>query len=136
MEFTLIIGFGAIIWLWLSRNSLNKPSASEKSDSTIEQGRVGSAEGENSSDNTKVGHRREARESLIESAIREGVRVRFRYLDQDGEITTRTVTPIYLERRHDSKILCLTAFCHLRAANRTFVVHRMQDLEIRRDAKR
>ncbi len=136
MELLLLVGLGVMLWLWLTRDSNNKPSSSGKSASTIEQGRARSAEGENSFDNTKFGHRREARESLIERAIREGAQVRFRYVDQDGEITTRAVTPIYLERRHDSKILCLTAFCHLRAANRTFVVHRMQDLEIRGGANR
>lgn len=136
MELFLLVGLGVIIWLWLTRDSNSKSSSSGKSTSTVKQGGAGSAEGISSFDNAKVGHRREARESLIERAIREGAQVRFRYVDQDGEITTRAVTPIYLERRHDSKILCLTAFCHLRAANRTFVVHRMQDLEIRGGANR
>jgi|LauGreDrversion4_2_1035121.scaffolds.fasta_scaffold1275272_1 predicted DNA-binding transcriptional regulator YafY len=68
--------------------------------------------------------------ALIQRAINAEKALAFRYIDQDGEITHRTVTPNYLEHRHENNVLCLVAYCHLRGASRTFVVRRMQKVSI------
>lgn len=68
--------------------------------------------------------------ALIRRAIDAEKALVFRYIDQDGEITHRTVTPNYLEHRHDNNVLCLVAYCHLRGASRTFVVRRMRNVSI------
>jgi predicted DNA-binding transcriptional regulator YafY len=68
--------------------------------------------------------------TLIQRAIDAEKALVFRYIDQDGEVTHRTVTPNYLEHRHENNVLCLVAYCHLRGASRTFVVRRMRNLSI------
>ena len=73
---------------------------------------------------------RESNEELIQHAINSKCDIKFRYVDQDGEITHRTVTPQYIEIRHDNQILCLIGYCHLRNAMRTFIVRKMQKITL------
>ena len=67
---------------------------------------------------------------LIRRAIEKECNLSFQYIDQDGEITVRIVTPQHIERRHEAGILCLVAHCHLRNSIRTFVIHRMNKVSI------
>ena len=65
---------------------------------------------------------------MINDAIEAGEDLSFEYIDQEGELTNRTVSPSYLERRHEDQILCMVAHCHLRNATRTFVIRRMKNV--------
>jgi predicted DNA-binding transcriptional regulator YafY len=69
------------------------------------------------------------RERAIVDAVKTGATLHFRYTDQDGVITTRSVKPLNLERRHETKVLCLVAHCHLRNDERTFVVSKIENLQ-------
>ena len=73
---------------------------------------------------------RESNEELIQHAINSKCDIKFKYVDQDGEITHRSVTPQYIEIRHDNQILCLIGYCHLRNAMRTFIVRKMQKITL------
>ena len=80
--------------------------------------------------NSRAGGRKDTNETLIQRALSAKKVVTFSYVDQEGEVTYRTVEPIRLEKRHANQILCLIAYCHLRGAERTFVLHRMRNLKI------
>jgi WYL domain/HNH endonuclease len=84
--------------------------------------------------------------SVLSEALAQRKDVHFRYKKPDGTVTRRRVTPRHLRKltiqelqallRRKVKIekegkLCLFGYCHLRRANRTFAVHRMQKIELR-----
>jgi 5-methylcytosine-specific restriction endonuclease McrA len=84
--------------------------------------------------------------SLLNKALAQRKDVHFRYKKPDGTITKRTVTPRDLRKLTIPELqallgkkvkieaegkLCLFGYCHLRRANRTFAVHRMQRIELR-----
>lgn len=75
-----------------------------------------------------------ANKRLIEQSIIEGKRLRFEYIDKHGEMTTRSVSPheIFDYNFNDGKghMMCLSAHCHLRGADRTFALFRMRRVEI------
>jgi predicted DNA-binding transcriptional regulator YafY len=60
---------------------------------------------------------------LLEQAIREKRDVSFTYAARDGSTTTRRVTPNDVFDVGDTP--CLSAFCHLRNGERTFVLERV-----------
>ena len=122
MEIIFIIGVVWLLYVWFKNDSnaerKSGPDRSEPPPKKIAdtQSRSGGA--------PVTGASRTPNAALIQQAIDQNKTLKFRYIDQDGEITHRTVTPDYLERRHD--VLCLVAHCHLRNAERTFVVRKMQ----------
>ncbi|NHI16797.1 WYL domain-containing protein [Microbacterium excoecariae] len=64
----------------------------------------------------------------LATAVREGRAVRFRYRRPGGESTERTVDPFGLVLSGGEWYL--KGWCHLRRAERTFLVARMTDLEV------
>ena len=74
------------------------------------------------------------KQKMIDEAVDNSLTIFFRYTDQDGVITSRSVTPHYLERRHEGQVLCLVAHCHLRNDMRTFVVAKMENIRLERDS--
>jgi len=74
------------------------------------------------------------KQKVIDEAIANSEVILFRYTDQDGVITSRSVSPQYLERRHEGQILCLVGHCHLRNDIRTFVVSKMESIRVDRGA--
>jgi 5-methylcytosine-specific restriction endonuclease McrA len=102
----------------------------------------------NKSDGRKSATPLEYRIALINEALATGKDLRMQYRRRDGKITTRTVTPSELRKLAPHEIqrlhkllgrnvgiqkegrLCLFAYCHLREANRTFAVDRIQNLRI------
>lgn len=121
MEVIIIIG---VAWLLIHLASkkgarkLSQPSSSY------------AAESENYSSPRRDEYRpKSKRERAIVDAVKTGATLHFRYTDQDGVITTRSVKPLHLERRHETKVLCLVAHCHLRNDERTFVVSKIEELE-------
>ena len=84
--------------------------------------------------------------ALLSRALAQRKDIRFRYKKPDGTVTQRTVTPRQLRKLTIEELqallgkkakiekegkLCLFGYCHLRRANRTFAVHRMQRVELR-----
>jgi 5-methylcytosine-specific restriction endonuclease McrA len=84
--------------------------------------------------------------ALLNRALAQQKDIRFRYKKPDGTTTQRTVTPRQLRKLTIEELqallgkkvkiekegkLCLFGFCHLRRADRTFAVHRMQRVELR-----
>jgi hypothetical protein len=70
-------------------------------------------------------------EILIKDAILHERKIHFKYRDKDKNLTERTVTPLRLFIHNfgdDGEMLCLDAFCHLRNANRTFALFRINSL--------
>lgn len=128
MEIVVIIGIIWIIYVWLSSNS-SKSSMRENQTSGDKQGsRTSSLSASGGS--LDFDNHKDSDSALIRRAIETNRALIFRYTDQNGDVTYRTVTPSHLERRHSSQILCLVAYCHLREANRTFVVRKMQNVSI------
>jgi len=121
MEVIIIIG---VAWLLIHL-------ASKKGASKLSQPSSGYAEkSENYSSPRRDEYRpKSKRERTIVDALKTGATLHFRYTDQDGVITTRSVKPLNLERRHETKVLCLVAYCHLRNDERTFVVSKIEKLE-------
>ena len=127
MEILILIGVGWLIYIFLFKNSNQDSSSNNQND--IAKTSYSSAR-QKSSRRSNSRYEKESTAVLIQRAIDSGHFLRFRYVDQDGEITERTVTPEYIERRHDSQIQCLVAYCHLRGASRTFVIRRMQNISV------
>lgn len=84
--------------------------------------------------------------ALLNEALAQRKNVHFSYRKPDGTVTRRTVTPRALRKLSIEELqallgrgakiekegkLCLFGYCHLRRANRTFAVHRMQRIEFR-----
>ena len=127
MEILILIGVGWLVYIFFLKNSNQDSSSHRQPDhakASYSSSRHQSSRKSNSS------YQKESNAVLIQRAIDSGRSLRFRYIDQDGEITERTVTPEYMERRHDAQIQCLVAHCHLRMASRTFVIRRMQNIRI------
>jgi predicted DNA-binding transcriptional regulator YafY len=125
MEILILIGAGWLFYIFFIKNS-NQDSSTQRQNDTVNKtysrGRRQSSEKPNSN------YEKEPNAVLIQRAIDSGRFLRFRYVDQDGEITDRTVTPEYIERRHDAQVQCLVSHCHLRGASRIFVIRRMQNI--------
>ncbi len=128
MEIIFLIGVAWLLYAWLKTDSSTDQGrrdtgASDTSTSTIT---------ERNRKTTNSGSRTEHEPNaiLIQRAIDLKKILEFTYVDMNGEITHRAVTPNYLERRHESNVLCLIAHCHLRGASRTFVVRRMQNVSM------
>ena len=127
MEILVLIGVGWLIYIFFIKNSDQSSSGQHQNDiwkSSYSSTRYKSSRKLNSS------YEKESNVVLIQQAIDSGSLLKFRYVDQDGEITERTVRPEYIERRHDAQVQCLVAHCHLRGASRTFVIRRMQNVRI------
>lgn len=72
-------------------------------------------------------------EILINHAIKLNNKIHFKYRDKEKNFTERTVTPLRLFIHtfgDDGEMLCMEAFCHLRNANRTFALFRMNSLRM------
>jgi hypothetical protein len=72
-------------------------------------------------------------EIFIKDAILHERKIHFKYRDKDKNLTERTVTPLKLFIHNfgdDGEMLCLEAFCHLRNANRTFALFRINSLKM------
>ena len=66
----------------------------------------------------------------LERALQKNKNVEIQYTKQNGERTIRTITPIMIEDYEGSNgyatgYICVRAYCHLRQANRTFMIHRI-----------
>jgi hypothetical protein len=127
MEIIILIGIGWFLYYLLKKNS-NQDSNIRDPNITVYTS-INSTR-RRSSRNTNTHGEKESNAKLIRRAIDSGSDLTFRYIDQDGEITVRTVTPEYMERRHENEVLCLVAHCHLRGASRTFVIRKMQNITI------
>jgi hypothetical protein len=71
--------------------------------------------------------------ALIKEAISNKRKIHFKYRDKEKNLTERSVTPLKLFIHtfgDDGEMLCLEGFCHLRNANRTFALFRMNSLTI------
>lgn len=100
------------------------------------QSSSGSAQNSSRSSATRTSSRaavKDYKQKIIDEAIANSLTIFFRYTDQDGVITSRSVTPHHLERRHEGQILCLVAHCHLRNDVRTFVVAKMESIRLERN---
>jgi hypothetical protein len=137
MEFLFLIAIVYLIYLWANSKE-TKPLSPQNSDQTKTTNKIGSVQLSSNTPNSVyqgspsevAQEKKETSVSMIESAIKDGRMLKFEYTDPMGEITNRTVTPYTLERRHDKKILCLTAYCHLRGDPRTFVIWRMKRITL------
>ena len=127
MEILIFIGVGWLVYIFFIKNS--NQSASSQNLNDIAKTFYSSAR-QKSSQRSNSGYVKEPNIVLIQQAIDSGRSLKFRYVDQDDEITKRTVTPKYIEQRHDAQIQCLVAHCHLRDASRTFVIRRMQNIYV------
>ena len=127
MEILILIGFGWLIYIFFIKSSNQGSSINSQND--IAKASYSSTR-HKSSRRSNSRYEKESNAVLIQRAIDSGCLLKFRYVDQDGEITERTVTPLYIERRHDAQVQCLVAHCHLRGASRTFVIRRMQNIYI------
>lgn len=126
MEIIALIGIIWVLYAWIRKDSNpDRTRGPARSDGTLPP--VSDVHKRTRVDSPPR-QARGANAALIKKAIDQSKSLRFSYVDQDGEITHRTVIPNYLEHRHD--VLCLVAYCHLRNANRTFVVRRMQHLSL------
>ena len=115
----IVVAFGAYLFL------KDKPRSSS-----------GSAQSSYRSPSGRTSSRaavKDYKQKVIDEAIDYSLTISFRYTDQDGVITSRSVTPQYLERRHEGQILCLVAHCHLRNDTRTFVVAKMENIRLERN---
>jgi len=137
MEFLFLIAIVYLIHLWLNSKE-KKPLSPQASDQTKTTNKTGSIQLSSKTPNSiyqgspseSAQEKKETSVSMIESAIKNGKMLKFKYTDPMGEITNRTVTPYTLERRHDKKFLCLNAYCHLRGDSRTFVIWRMKRITL------
>lgn len=127
MEILIFIGVGWLVYIFFIKNS--NQSASNQNLNDIAKTFYSSAR-QKSSQRSNSGYVKEPNIVLIQQAIDSGRSLKFRYVDQDDEITKRTVTPKYIEQRHDAQIQCLVAHCHLRDASRTFVIRRIQNIYV------
>lgn len=127
MEILILIGAGWLIYIFFIKNSNQSSSSQHQNDITKNSY---SSSRHKSSRKSNASNEKESNVVLIQRAIDSGSSLKFRYVDQDGEITERTVSPEYIERRHDAQVQCLVAHCHLRGAGRTFVIRRMQNVRI------
>ena len=129
MEFLFVAGVIWALYAWATRDSdvTPKPTRRQSDQSTIFPD---SRSRTKSSSVRSEANDGESSLQLIRRAIETDRKLNFQYIDQDGEISERTVTPNYFERRHEAQILCLIAHCHLRNASRTFVVRRMRKVSI------
>jgi predicted DNA-binding transcriptional regulator YafY len=128
MEFLILIGIIWAFYAWLNSGP-NETKERANSESKIDKYSLGSQTSSRARINrTNVNGKDESTRLIIVNAIEASQDLSFNYIDQEGELTARTVTPEYLETRHEDKILCLIAHCHLRDANRTFVIQRMSNL--------
>lgn len=125
MEILILIGAGWLIYIFFIKNS-NQGSSSQHQNEISKTS--DSSAPNKSSRKSNSSYEKESNAVQIQRAIDSGRSLKFRYVDQDGEITERTVTPKYMERRHDAQVQCLVAHCHLRGASRTFVMRRMQNI--------
>ena len=127
MEILILVGIVWVVYVWANKGSGSQDKPLKPPPAVAPNYRPESATNTRSNGRSRND---ESNTQLVERAIRSGVKVRFRYIDQQGELTERSVTPLYLERRHAPGVLCLVAHCHLRGAQRTFVVSRMQRVSI------
>jgi hypothetical protein len=68
-------------------------------------------------------------EPIIQRALADGHDLEIRYWGPaDGQITTRTVTPYWIEEHH--QIRYLIGWCHLRQQERTFRLDRIEAIQI------
>ena len=67
-------------------------------------------------------------QSIINKAIHAERSLNITYTDLDGQVTSRTITPMQLFLTNGSGELALSAFCHLRKEKRTFMLERIQTL--------
>lgn len=130
MEILFFLGVIWAVYAWINRssNESEKPlgrSANQAKSYSDENNPARSSRGDSDLEHG------ESSLSLIRRAIEKGCNLSFQYIDQDGEITVRIVTPHHIERRHGAGILCLIAYCYLRNSNRTFVIHRMNKVSIK-----
>ena len=87
----------------------------------------------------------EIRISQINEAIANGSDIGFRYRKRDGTVTKRTVTPHEIRKLTIAELqdlvgrygsirkegrLCMFGYCHLRRADRTFAIDRIQSLRL------
>lgn len=127
MEAFIFIVFGWLVYILFFKNTNQGTSSQGQNDS------VNNNYGSNQRQSFRkqnISYEKEANTVLIQRAIDSGRLLKFRYIDQDGEVTERTVRPEFLERRHDAQIQCLVAHCYLRGASRTFVIRRMKSIRI------
>jgi predicted DNA-binding transcriptional regulator YafY len=127
MEILILIGVGWLVYIFFLKNS-NQGSSSQNLNDIAKTSY--SSDRQKSSRKSNSSYEKEPNAVLIQRAIDSGRPLKFRYVDQDGEITERTVTPEHIERRHDAQVQCLVAHCHLRDASRTFVIRRMQNIRV------
>ena len=128
MEILILVGVGYLVYILFNKNSNQQSSSQHQNDNA---NTTFSSTRRQSSRKTNYSYEQDSNIILIQRAINSKRSLKFRYVDQDGEITERTVTPEYMERRHDAQVQCLVAHCHLREASRTFVIRRMQDVSIK-----
>jgi len=130
MELIFLIGIGWLVFSLMNRESSKQSPPREKSREISQQPQSVSQKPTSFKTSGRLKNLNESKEKIIARALEAKKRLVFRYIDQDGQITQRTVTPISLERRHEGQVLCLTAWCHLRDDRRTFVVHRIQNIRM------
>jgi predicted DNA-binding transcriptional regulator YafY len=128
MEFLIFIVMIWAFYAWL-KSGPDETKERANSESKIDKHSLGSQNSSGARINrTSVSGKDESTRLIIVNAIEAGEDLSFDYIDQEGALTERTVTPKYLEARHEDQILCLIAHCHLRDASRTFVIQRMSNL--------
>jgi uncharacterized protein YodC (DUF2158 family) len=72
-------------------------------------------------------------EDAINLAIKAGVYLRIQYKKKNGDLTTRTLSKLSIEKANNLKGVMTTylkAYCHLRKAERLFKLKRILDLEV------
>lgn len=68
---------------------------------------------------------------ILREAMENHKPIHFHYRDQKGEETDRDFTPQSWPDPEDYHgAICVSGYCHLRHASRTFIVHRMSKVTI------
>lgn len=121
MELLVILALAAVIYYLANSGSDSGAPSTRPTTTKIQKNVRGSTA-------RKPSYTADPKISTLSAALQSSKTIRIRYTDQNGEISTRTVKPLYLEERHDDRILCLVAHCYLRDDTRTFVVSRISIL--------
>ena len=134
----LILVVGFLLFLYLRNNSSSSNSYSESKNYVSTK----KAESGNSRSTRHYGKYFndfsttsliDKNELLVKEAIQLKRKIHFKYRDREKNFTERTVTPSRLFIHtfgDDGEMLCMEAFCHLRNANRTFALFRMNSVRI------
>ena len=100
MEFLIFIGIAWILIAWLNRDSSEPKSTDKGAEHETNPKSRSSSDRERS--NSKSTFDKEPNSIMIQRAIDSKKNLKFRYIDQEGEISYRNVSPINFETRHEN----------------------------------